>query len=235
MSGKSLRVMILRVLSMVTVVLNGGNSSNLCQPSSKAVRATARNGRTRSTARRAHDGAPLRPPPRRQPEQRGRRQRTRPYVVIVRARLEKSPAGAVGFGKEGWGAGGRLTTATGRAMETPTPGYEQNKNIVRRALAQGRQAPILEKKAPPSPEKRRFGGSHDQIDRRRDAIVSSSGDWVRCAGRTVVRLLRCINVQLLLPQLRAVPGHCPWCRRVVPAKFLRGFERPSPADRHAGT
>jgi len=40
MSGESLRVMILRVESMVTVVWNGGRSSKLCQPSSKAVRAT---------------------------------------------------------------------------------------------------------------------------------------------------------------------------------------------------
>src|SRR5437867_3946847 len=40
MSGDSLRVMILRVESMVTVVLNGGNSSKLCQPSSKAIRAS---------------------------------------------------------------------------------------------------------------------------------------------------------------------------------------------------
>src|SRR5262249_14651189 len=36
-SGESLWAMILRVLSMVTVVLNGGNSSELCQPSSNAI------------------------------------------------------------------------------------------------------------------------------------------------------------------------------------------------------
>jgi len=40
MSGESLRVMIFRVESMVTVVWNGGSSSKLCQPSSNAVRAT---------------------------------------------------------------------------------------------------------------------------------------------------------------------------------------------------
>jgi hypothetical protein len=39
-SGESLRVMILRVESRVTVVLNGGSSSKLCQPSSKAMRAS---------------------------------------------------------------------------------------------------------------------------------------------------------------------------------------------------
>src|ERR1700738_4870529 len=39
-SGESLRVMILRVVSIVTVVLNGGSSSKLCQPSSKAIRAS---------------------------------------------------------------------------------------------------------------------------------------------------------------------------------------------------
>jgi hypothetical protein len=40
MSGESLRVMILRVASTVTVVLNGGgSSSSACQPSSKVTRA----------------------------------------------------------------------------------------------------------------------------------------------------------------------------------------------------
>src|SRR5215210_1720713 len=38
-SGESLRVMIFRVESSVTSVLNGGSSSKLCQPSSKAMRA----------------------------------------------------------------------------------------------------------------------------------------------------------------------------------------------------
>src|SRR5829696_3328953 len=38
-SGESFLVMILRVASSVTCVLNGGNSSRLCQPSSKAMRA----------------------------------------------------------------------------------------------------------------------------------------------------------------------------------------------------
>src|SRR5436190_13209626 len=41
MSGDSFRVMILRVESTDTVVANGGNSSRLCQPSSKAMRAIA--------------------------------------------------------------------------------------------------------------------------------------------------------------------------------------------------
>jgi hypothetical protein len=40
MSGESLRVMIRRVASTVTVVLKGGKSSRLCQPSSKAIRAS---------------------------------------------------------------------------------------------------------------------------------------------------------------------------------------------------
>jgi len=40
MSGESLRAMILRVESAVTVVLNGGSSSRPCQPSSKAMRAS---------------------------------------------------------------------------------------------------------------------------------------------------------------------------------------------------
>src|SRR5436190_12781380 len=39
-SGESLRVIILRVASTVTVVLNGGKSSRLCQPSSKVRRAS---------------------------------------------------------------------------------------------------------------------------------------------------------------------------------------------------
>jgi hypothetical protein len=39
-SGELLRVMILRVESMVTVVWNGGSSSKLCQPSSNAIRAS---------------------------------------------------------------------------------------------------------------------------------------------------------------------------------------------------
>src|SRR3954452_14054128 len=38
-SGESFLVMILRVASSVTCVLNGGKSSKLCQPSSKAMRA----------------------------------------------------------------------------------------------------------------------------------------------------------------------------------------------------
>src|SRR5258705_8703874 len=41
MSGESLRAITLREVSTVTVVLNGGNSSRLCQPSSKATRASA--------------------------------------------------------------------------------------------------------------------------------------------------------------------------------------------------
>src|SRR5258705_388880 len=41
MSGESLRAMTLREVSSVTVVLNGGKSSRLCQPSSKATRASA--------------------------------------------------------------------------------------------------------------------------------------------------------------------------------------------------
>ena len=40
MSGELLRVMILRVASIATVVLNGGNSSSERQPSSKAMRAS---------------------------------------------------------------------------------------------------------------------------------------------------------------------------------------------------
>jgi hypothetical protein len=39
MSGDSFRVMIFRVESTDTVVANGGSSSRLCQPSSKAIRA----------------------------------------------------------------------------------------------------------------------------------------------------------------------------------------------------
>ena len=39
MSGESLRVMILRAVSTVTVVSNAGNSSIDCQPSSNAMRA----------------------------------------------------------------------------------------------------------------------------------------------------------------------------------------------------
>src|SRR5271169_3011131 len=39
MSGESFLVMILRVESTVTVVLNGGRSSKPCQPSSKATQA----------------------------------------------------------------------------------------------------------------------------------------------------------------------------------------------------
>src|SRR5437763_15044635 len=38
-SGELLRVMILRVESRLTLVLNGGNSSKFCQPSSNAMRA----------------------------------------------------------------------------------------------------------------------------------------------------------------------------------------------------
>src|SRR6187401_135274 len=41
MSGESLRVMTFRAVSSATVVLNGGRSSRLCQPSSKATRASA--------------------------------------------------------------------------------------------------------------------------------------------------------------------------------------------------
>src|SRR5271168_823740 len=79
MSGESLRAMILRVASTVTVVLNGGNSSKLCQPSSKATRATG------SKRPEAFDTVP-RPRP-----------RSRSTV------LPSSPAGA-----EGGGAGGRF-------------------------------------------------------------------------------------------------------------------------------
>src|SRR5262249_48246529 len=61
MSGESLRAMILRVESMVTVVLNGGNSSKLCQPSSKA----ARRGRWLASGRPGRAGATLGPRPRR--------------------------------------------------------------------------------------------------------------------------------------------------------------------------
>ena len=43
MSGESLRVMTLREVSSDTVVLKGGRSSRLCQPSSKATRASASN------------------------------------------------------------------------------------------------------------------------------------------------------------------------------------------------
>ncbi len=46
MSGDSLWVITLRALSMETVVLNAGSSSRLCQPSSKATRASGSNGRT---------------------------------------------------------------------------------------------------------------------------------------------------------------------------------------------
>src|ERR1700734_3046142 len=42
-SGESFLVMILRVESTVTVVLNGGKSSSPCQPSSKATRAIGSN------------------------------------------------------------------------------------------------------------------------------------------------------------------------------------------------
>src|ERR1700761_831168 len=41
MSGDSLRVMTLRAVSSATVVLNGGNSARLCQPSSNPTRASA--------------------------------------------------------------------------------------------------------------------------------------------------------------------------------------------------
>src|SRR4051812_50137824 len=43
MSGESLRAITLREVSSETVVLNAGSSSRLCQPSSKATRASASN------------------------------------------------------------------------------------------------------------------------------------------------------------------------------------------------
>src|ERR1700733_3204877 len=80
MSGESLRAMILRVASTVTVVLNGGNSSKPCQPSSKATRASG------SKRPEAFDSVP-------RPRRRSR----------AAGGGKKSPAGV-----EGSGAGGRL-------------------------------------------------------------------------------------------------------------------------------
>ena len=81
MSGESLRVMILRVESTVTSVLNGGNSSSPCQPSSNAIRASG------SNRPEAFDSAPL---PRR------------------RSRSTAAPGSPAGT--EGSGAGGRFKT-----------------------------------------------------------------------------------------------------------------------------
>src|SRR5436190_2051369 len=113
MSGESLRVMILRVASAVTVVLNGGSCSRPCQPSSKATRATG------SYRPEAFEAVPR---PRRRsrstPAPWGRGSWTPPPI---------SPAGV-----EGSGAGGRfnaeerlIVTAPGRKL---TRELEQNKN-----------------------------------------------------------------------------------------------------------
>src|SRR5262249_36488710 len=118
MSGESLRVMILRVESMLTVVLNGGRSSKLCQPSAKATRASG------SGRPVAFDGAP-------RPRRRSPSTATSASVGALRStaagrgfalsrdgagRRAKPPAGAGGLGQEDVGAGGRLTAAYERAM-----------------------------------------------------------------------------------------------------------------------
>src|SRR5262245_59862713 len=115
MSDDSLRVMLLRVESMVTVVLNGGNSSKLCQPSSKALRASG------SKRPAAFDCAPR---PRRRPASTatsasgGAARSTvagrHGAATCARPWRAKAPAGG---GEEGVGdAGGRLA-AEGRAMD----------------------------------------------------------------------------------------------------------------------
>src|SRR5215470_12051297 len=117
-SGESLWAMILRVLSMVTVVLNGGNSSELSQPSSNAIFA---NGSKRPDA---FDCAP-------RPRRRAPSTATSASAGALRSiaagrgfalsrdgagRRAKPPAGAGGLGQEDVGAGGRLTAAYERAM-----------------------------------------------------------------------------------------------------------------------
>ena len=99
MSGESLRVMILRVESAVTVVLNGGSSSSPCQPSSKATRA--------SDSYRP-DAFETEPRPRR---------RSRSISV------PNSPAGAGGSG-----TGGRFKADIGLMALKLAQVSEQNKN-----------------------------------------------------------------------------------------------------------
>jgi hypothetical protein len=50
----------------------------------------------------------------------------------------------------------------------------------------------------------------------------------QCPGRPVVRLLRFIDIQLWLPQLRAVLRHDLWERRVVPTQHFRAIRPGSP-------
>src|ERR1700722_20795677 len=87
-SGESLRVMTFRAVSRATVVLNGGNSSRLCQPSSKATRASA------SNRPLALDCAP-RP-----------RRRSRSIATASSGNGESAPAGSegavTGGGVRGW-------------------------------------------------------------------------------------------------------------------------------------
>src|SRR5207253_10708687 len=77
-SGESLRVITLRAVSSATVVLNGGNSSRLCQPSSNASRASA------SKRPLALDCAP-RP-----------RRRSRSIATASSGKEEGAPAGSEG-------------------------------------------------------------------------------------------------------------------------------------------
>src|SRR5258705_9299040 len=97
MSGESLRVMTLREVSSDTVVLNGGSSSRLCQPSSNATRASASN-RPLSL-----DCAP-RP-----------RRRSRSIATLSSGKGESAPAGS-----EGAVTGGGFRGAEGARLLAPT-------------------------------------------------------------------------------------------------------------------
>jgi hypothetical protein len=59
------------------------------------------------------------------------------------------------------------------------------------------------------------------------------GSGTSAEAGAVVRLLRLIDIQLRLPQLRAVLRHDLWERRMVPAKLFRAIRPGSPIEQDA--
>src|SRR6516165_1263788 len=206
--------MILRVLSMVTVVLNGGSSSELCQPSSNAILANGSKRpdafdcaprprrRAPSTAASASVGASKSIAPR-------RARRTRACWRDFSAIRGSGPDGCKLLRLAESEAIARLYTV----LRTKQEHSRRNASRKPRKRPYWAGSVAAGSRAKETWHGEALGGRGVSFRDRR------GGNGGSC--RAVVRILRPIHVQLWFPHLRAVSRNGARSRRLVPTEFLR--------------